>query len=76
MILAGTTWVGAPERMGLHTLGMHLGLGRPGPSPDHLLFGRHFSFFGLLAFWFESLFWGLGDRFPSSHILFRLKMGN
>jgi hypothetical protein len=67
MILAGKTWVGAPERMGLRSMGMHLGLGRPGPSPDHLLFGRHFSFFGLLAFWFELVFLGLDDLFASGY---------
>ncbi len=69
--------VGAPERMGLHSLGMclPLGFGRASPSPDHLLFGRHFSFFGLLAFWFESLFLGLGDLFPSGYLLLRLENG-
>jgi len=67
MILAGTTWVGAPERMGLHSLGMHLDLGRACPSPDHVLFGGYFPFPGLLAFWFESVFLGLDDLFPSGY---------
>jgi hypothetical protein len=63
--------------MVFYSLGMRLslGLGRPAPSPDHLLFGKCFSFFGLLAFWVESLFLGLGDLFPSSHILLRLESG-
>jgi hypothetical protein len=46
---------------------MHLDLGRACPSLDHLLFGRHFSFFGLLTFWFESVFLGLDDLFPSGY---------
>jgi len=75
MILAGMTWFGAPERIGLHSLGMHLGLGRAGPSPDHLLFGMNFSLFSLLAFWLESLFWDLDDPFPSGYWLLRLING-
>jgi hypothetical protein len=52
---------------------VHLGFGRAGPSPDHLLFGRCFLFFGLLALWLEPLFWGLGELFPSGHMVLKLK---
>ena len=32
-----------------------------------------FLFFGLLALWLESLFWGLGELFSSGHNLLKLK---
>ena len=68
---------GAPERMGFYSLGVRfsLGLGRACHSPDHVLFGRYFPFFSLLAFWSESLFLGLGDLFPRSYLLLRLENG-
>jgi cytochrome bd-type quinol oxidase subunit 1 len=64
--------VGAPECVGFYSLGMRFpfGLGWPGFRSDHVLFGKYFPFLGLLAFWFESFFLGLGDLFTSSYLLF------
>ena len=61
--------------MGFHPLGVRLslGLGRASIGPDHVLFGRYFSFFSLLAFWVESVFLGLGDLFSSRHLLLKLE---
>ena len=61
--------------MGFYPVGVRLscGLGRAGLSPDHVLVGCDFPFPGLLAFWFESFFLGLGDLFSSRHLLLRLE---
>ena len=61
--------------MGFYPLGMRLscGLDRAGLSPDHVLVGSDFPFPGLLAFWVESFFLGLGDLFSSRHLLLRLE---
>ena len=61
--------------MGFHPVGVRLplGLGRACASPDHVLFGSDFPFPGLLAFWVESVFLGLGDLFSSRHLLRRLE---
>ena len=61
--------------MGFYPLGVRLscGLDRAGLSPDHVLVGSDFPFPGLLAFWFESVFLGLGDLFSSRHLLLRLE---
>ena len=61
--------------MGLYCLGMRFsfGLGRASPCPDHVLFGKYFSFLGFLVFWFESLFLGLGDLFSGSFLLLKLE---
>ena len=72
-----TAMDGAPERMGFYSLGVRfsLGLDRACHSPDHVLFGRYFPFFSLLAFRSEPFLLGLGDVFPSRYLLLRLENG-